>query len=105
MPSPLLPARTALIATLGEQFESKRAGDRGGLNQAHRYPVAELVGLAASLADQRVVILLVAEVFLSNCARGDEAVGASVIELDEQSGTGDARDVTLEGCADLIGEE
>ena len=38
-------------------------------------------------------------------ARRHEAVGAGIVELDEQAGAGDAGNAALEGRADAVGEE
>ena len=83
----------------------KRAGDRRGLDQPHRDAIAEPVGLAAAVADQRVAVLVIAEIVVADGARRDEAVGAGVVELDEQAGAGHAGDAALERRADAIGEE
>src|SRR6516165_4279299 len=98
------PAR-AVIAAFGEKFESQRARDRRGLDQPHRDAIAEAVRLAALSADQGMAVLVVAEIIGADGARRDEAVGAGVVELDEQAGAGGARDVALEGRADAVGEE
>src|SRR6202008_2436618 len=67
--------------------------------------IAEPVGLASAGADQRVAILVIAEIVGADGARGDEPVGASVIELDEKAGASRPGNVPLEGRADAIGEE
>ena len=71
---------------------SKRSAPATGAasTSLHRDAVAEPVGLAARCADQRVAVLLVAEIFVADRARRDEAVGAGVVELHEQAGAGDA---------------
>src|SRR5262245_59087733 len=94
-----------VIAPLRQKLESQGAGDRRGLDQAHGAPVAEPVGLAAAVADQRVAILVIAEIFAPDGARRNEAVGAGIVELDEQAGARDPRDVAVEGRADAVGEE
>src|SRR5262245_63264678 len=101
--TPPPPAR-AVIAAFGQKFESQRARDRRGLDQPHRDAIAEAVRLAAASADQGMAVLVVAEIIGDYGAREDEAVGAGVVELDEQAGAGGARDVALEGRAYAIGE-
>ena len=49
--------------------------------------------------------LVVAEIFVADGARRDEAVGAGLVELDEQAGARDAGDAAFEGRADAVGEE
>src|SRR5262245_33790536 len=90
------PAR-AVIAAFGMKFESQRARGRRGLDEPHRDAIAEAVRLAAAGADERMAVLVVAEIIGADGARGDEAVGAGIVELDEQAGAGGARDVALEG--------
>src|SRR5262249_36395978 len=99
------PATAAVIASLGEKFESQRARDRRRLDQAHGDAVAEPMGLATAVADQRVAILVVAEIFAADGARRNETVGAGVVELDEQAGASDARNVSLEAGAAAVGEK
>src|SRR2546421_190752 len=93
------------MAAFGEEFEPQRARDRRGLDEPHRDAIAEAVRLAAASADQGMAVLVVTGIIGADGARGDEAVGAGVVELDEQAGAGGARDVALEGRADAIGEE
>src|SRR5262249_29594461 len=76
------PAR-AVIAAFGQKFESQRARNRRGLDEPHRDAIAEAVGLAAAGADQGMAVFVVAEIIGADGARGDEAVGARVVELDE----------------------
>src|SRR5215475_3568225 len=99
------PAGAAVIAALGEKFESQRAGDRRRLHQLDGDAVAEPVRLAAAVADQRMPTLVVAEEIGADGARRDEAIGAGVVELDEQAGAGGAGNVPFEGGADAVGEE
>ena len=49
--------------------------------------------------------LLVAEIFGADGARRHEAVGAGLVQFDEQAGAGDAGDAAVEGGADAVGEE
>ena len=99
------PPVRAVIAALGEKFESQRARDGRGLDEPHRDAIAEAGRLAAARADQGVAVLVVAEIIGADGARRNEAVGAGIVELDEQAGAGGARDVALEGRADAVGEE
>ena len=57
-------AAAAVRAALREQLEPQRARDRCGLDQAHRHAIAQAVGLAAAIADQRVAVFVIAEIFL-----------------------------------------
>src|SRR5262245_64191023 len=52
-----------------------------------------------------MAIFMVAKIFAADGAPGNEAVRAGVVELDEQTGAGGAGNVSLEGCADAVGEE
>src|SRR5262249_29704629 len=99
------PPRRALIAALGEELKSQRAGDRRRLDELYRDRVAEPVGLAAALADHGVAVLAILEIFRADGAGRNEAVGAGLLELHEQAGAGDAGDAAFEGGADAIGEE
>ena len=92
-------------AAFGQKLEAERAGDRRRLDELHRDAVAEPVRLARAVADHGVHGLLVAEIFVADGARRNEAVGAGVVELDEQAGAGDAGDAALEGGADAVGEK
>src|SRR5262245_38611010 len=94
-------AAVAVGATLREELEAQRAGDRRRLDQAHRDRIAEPVRHAAAIADQGMAILVVAEIFVTtDGARRYEAIGAGVVELDEQPGASGAGNMALEGCAD-----
>src|SRR5262249_31106434 len=92
------------LAAFGEELETERAGDRRRLDQAHRHRVAEPVARPAAVADERMATLFIAEILGADVARRDEAVGARVVELDEQAGAGDAGDVALERCPDALGQ-
>src|SRR5262245_15771775 len=93
---------TLLIAPFRQEFESQRPGDRRRLDQAYRHLVAEPMGLAAVGADQRMPVLVIAEVLVADLAGRDEAVGAGLVELHEQAGAGRTRDVAREGRADAV---
>src|SRR5262249_6049112 len=67
--------------------------------------IAKAISLAAARANQRVALLVIAEILAADGARGNEAVRAGVVEFDEQPGARGAGDVAGEGCADTIGEE
>src|SRR4051794_26268734 len=94
---------SGLDASAGQQLEPQRAGDRRRLDQAHRDAIAEPPGLAGAVADQRVFGLVVAEKIVADGACRDEAVGAGLVELDEQAGAGRTADAALEGRADAVG--
>src|SRR4051812_5088759 len=57
-----------------QQLEPQGAGDRRCLDQPHAYGIAQPVGLAAAVADHRVAILVIAEIFVADRARRDETV-------------------------------
>ena len=92
------PPRSGALAALRQKLESQRTRDRRGLDQAHGHAVAEPVGLAAAVADQRVTVFVIAEILAADRARRNEPVGAGIVELDEQSGAGDAGNVSVESA-------
>ena len=71
-------AVAAAGAALRQQLESQRARDRCSLDQAHRHAIAQPVRLAAAIADEGMAVFVIAEIFLPDGARGNEAVGAGV---------------------------
>ena len=87
------------------KFKTKRAGNRRGFDQADRHAIAEPVRFSAALGPQQMPVLVVAKIFVPDGARRNKAIGAGLVELDEQAGTRDPRDVTFERCADPIGQE
>src|SRR5437899_4644502 len=93
-------ARSGIAASFRQHLEAQCTGDRRRLDEAHRDCIAEPIGLCAGVADQRVGALVVAEIFLAERRRRDEAIGAGVVELDEQAGARDAADVPVEDGAD-----
>ena len=99
----LAPARGE--ARLRQQFEPQRARHRGCFYQTNVDHVTQPVHGTAARADQRVAGLVVIEIFRSQGADRDQAVGAGIAELDEQSGPGDAGDAALKGGPDAIGEK
>src|SRR5262249_24084876 len=93
---------TNVIAALRNNLETKRARERNRLDEFHLHLVAEAIGLAGAIANQRVVLLLVTEELGANGARRHEAVGAGLVELHEQPGAGDAGHMAAERSADPI---
>src|SRR5207245_1497617 len=87
------------------QLEAQRARDRRRLDEADCDAVAEPMRLAGAIADQRMLVLLVAEIIVAERARRNEPVGAGLVELDEEAGARRAADMALEGGADAVGEE
>src|ERR1700732_1716699 len=83
-------------AALGQKLETQRARDRRRLDQTHPDAVTQTVGFAAAVADQGMAILVIAKIIRSYGARRYESVGAGVVELHEQAGTGGARNMALE---------
>ena len=61
------------------------------------------MALAAAIADQRMPVFVIAEILLADGTCRNEAVGAGVVELDEQAGAGGAGDMAFEGRADASG--
>src|ERR1700724_3275397 len=90
-------------AGMAHELETQGAGDRRGLDQLHGHRIAEPMGVG--MADERAGAFVKTKIFAADKARRDEAVGAGVVELDEQAGAGDAGNMTVEGGADAIGEE
>src|SRR6516162_7124480 len=91
------PAQGRLVASLRQQLEAQRAGNRHGFDKTHRHLVAQAVGLAGRVTDQRMGSFVITEEVIAERARRDEAVGAGLVELDEQARAGDAADMSLEG--------
>src|SRR5215213_5112704 len=83
-----------------QQFKPQRAGDGSCFDQPHCYAVAEAVRGAARATYHRVLVLLIAKVFVPNGTRRNDAIGAGIVELDEQTGAGDAGNAALERDAD-----
>src|SRR5262252_9596745 len=102
---PYMTPACAGIAALGENFEAQRARDRRSLHQPHRDAIAEAISLAAACADERVSVLVIAEIVRADRARGHEAVGPGVAELDKKPGAGRPGDVPGKSRTDAIGEE
>ena len=61
------------VAALGE-FEAKRAVDRVGFGEAQLEALAERVAGFGVVADQALARLVIAEIFVAQIARGNEAV-------------------------------
>src|SRR5262249_62026164 len=70
-----------------------------------RHWIAEAMSGSGLGTDKSVAILLITEILRSDRARRNEAVRASVVELHEQAGAGDAGNVPFEGRAHLISKE
>ena len=87
-----------------QQLEAQRARDRLSFYQTDIDDIPQPVHGTAARADQRVAGLVIVEIFRSHRADRHEAVGAGVVEFDEQTRAGDAGDAALEGCADAVGE-
>ena len=92
------------IAASSDSISNRSAGD-GRPDEAHRNRIAEPIGLSAGVADERMGALLVTKIFIAQGRGRNEAVGAGVVELDEQAGSGDAADAPLEDDTDAIGKE
>src|SRR5215218_3475064 len=88
-----------------QQFKPQRAGDGSCFDQPHCYAVAKAVRGAARATYHRVLILLIAKVFVPDGARRNESVGAGIVELDEQARTGNAGDTPFKGDAYLISKK
>ena len=88
-------------AAFAEELEAQRAGGRDALRPANLDPVAQPVGLAGALADQRMVAFGIDVIVAADGGGGDEAVRAVPVQLDEQAGAGDAGNAAGKGRADL----
>src|SRR3712207_3039941 len=95
-------ARPAGEPALGEELEAQGAGHGRGLNELDLHLVPEPVGLAGAVPDECVSRLIVAIEIRPDRGGRDEAVGARLSELHEETGLGDAGDLTLEDGADLV---
>src|SRR5215213_10140718 len=84
-----------------QQFKPQRAGDGSCFDQPHCYAVAEPVRGAAGATYHRVLVLLIAKVFVANGTRRNETIGAGIVELNEQARMGNAGDTPFKGDADL----
>src|SRR2546430_1094776 len=87
------PAHRLPDASLGEHLEPQRAGDRDRLDETHVHPVAEAIAFAGRIADQGVVLFVIAIVIFAERASRNEAVGAGIVEPDEQARPGDTRNM------------
>src|SRR5258708_22825286 len=92
-------ARRGIAASFRQHLEAQRTSDRRRLDQTHCDRIAEPRGLAAGVADQGVGALVVAEIVLAQGRRRDEAVGAGIVELDEQAVARDAADAPAKDVA------
>src|SRR5271154_1360414 len=88
---------------MANKLETQRSRNRRRFDQLDRDRIAEPVGQRA--ADEGAPGFVKAEIFIADQARRNKAVGAGLVELDEQSGAGDAGNVAVESGADAIGEE
>src|SRR6266446_2610375 len=68
-----------------DKIEAQAAGQRRRLRQPHGNLVAETIGLARTLADQRMALLVVPEKLKSKRAHGQKSVGAGFREAHEQA--------------------
>ena len=101
-----LGGRAGHRACLSDSISKRSApADRDRLHQPHAHIVAQPVGLARAVADQRVRCLVVAIVVVADGGGRHEAVGAGVAEAHEQAGARDAGDARRELRADAVGEE
>src|SRR5262245_65406319 len=100
MLAPHPPPGGDVVTALGENFESQRARDRRRLDEPHGDAIAEAVGLATARANERMAVLVIAEVVGADGPRRHESVSAGVVQFDEQSGAGSSRNVTRKRCAD-----
>src|SRR6185369_7533648 len=86
-------------------FEAQAAAHRIGLGQAQGEPLAERVALAALVAGQALARLVVAEIFLPERRRRDEAVAAKLLHRGEEAEGLHAGDPALDQRSDLVGEK
>src|SRR5262249_58597595 len=116
-PLPLSAARTILLLSLfvpghrstatalRQDLKAQRSGNRRSFDQLDRHRIAKTVGFARAGTNHRVAFLVIAEIFVAYGSRRHEAVGTRVAQFHEQPSPGDARNASVEICADTIGEE
>src|SRR5207302_10557358 len=92
-------------APLGLKLEPQRAGHKGWFDVADGTAIAQPLRFAAALGPQRMSVLMVAKILITDGACRNEAVGAGLVELDEQSGARDPGNVTFERRTDPIGQK
>src|SRR5215218_1188710 len=90
---------------LRENFKAQRSCDRDRLYQLDGNSVAQPVGLAGRVADQRMGVFLIAEVFRADGACRDEAVRTGVVEPYKQTRASDAADAAPKSRTNPVGEE
>jgi len=69
--------------SLRQKLKAQRSGDRGGFDQFDYYRVAKPVGLARARSDHGMAFLVIAEIFITDCARWHKAVGAGFTQFHE----------------------
>src|SRR5258706_2072920 len=86
----------------GDKVKAQAAGQRRRLRQSHGNLVAEAIGLARTLADQRMALLVVPENLKSKRAHGQKSVGAGFREAHEQAKARHRGNAALEDRADAV---
>src|SRR5579863_2987369 len=93
----LWPGRLLLASARGEsafrqQFKPQSAGDGDSFYQTNVDDVPQPVHDTAARADQRMTRLVIVEIFASERADRDQAIGAGIGKFDKKPGTGNAGD-------------
>ena len=83
--------------------KSQRPGNRRGLDKLDSDRVAEPV--CFRMADERATRLVETEIFVADGTCRDKTIGAGLVELNEQAGTGYAGNVPIEDGANAVGQE
>src|SRR5271163_4155145 len=103
-PSPRgLSSPLARLACMAHELETQGAGDRRGLDQFDGDRVAEPVGFG--IADKGAASFVEAEILVADKAGRDKAVGAGLVELDEQSGARHTGNMPAKGRPDAVGQK
>src|SRR5579862_8925583 len=84
------------------KLEAQAAGQGCGLDELHLDDVAQLVDRAGAVADHRVALLVVAEVFEAERTRGQQSFRTRLLQTQEEAEARHAGDAAFERGADAI---
>src|SRR5690348_12441334 len=93
--------RTSAIAAF-RKFEAQRSGNRIGLGETQREPLADAVRLARLIADELLRALVVAEIFLPQVLGEEQTVAAQVLDRREEAERLDSGNPAFDELAHLI---
>src|SRR5579862_6809992 len=88
---------------MAHKLETQCASNRRRLDQLDADRIAEPVDFG--MTDKRAAAFVKAKIFIADGAGRNETVGAGLIELDEQTGAGDAGNMPAECRADAISQK